>query len=115
MSQHLYTGASTAGAAKTNTITAPKINNNSSKVKKVLIHSITVTTSGGDIGADVGILLTKVATSETWNAELRSGKVFGSHFTFPHPIDCGHGNVTIVTDAGGSGVVVTTSVQYEVI
>jgi hypothetical protein len=114
MSQHLYTGASAAAGAKTNTITAPKINNNSSKVKKILIHSITVTTSGGDIAADVGILLTK-ASGETWNAELRSGKVFGAHFPFPHPIDCGHGNVTIVTDAGGAGVVVTTSVQYEVI
>ena len=115
MSQHLYTGASAAGGAKTNTLTAPAVNSGTSKVKKILIHSITVTTSGADISADVGILLTKVATSETWNAELRSGKVFGSHFTFPHPIDCGHGNVTIVTDAGGAGVVVTTSVQYEVI
>jgi hypothetical protein len=91
------------------------VNSNTSKVKKILIHSITVTTKGADIAADVGILLTKVSSSETWNAEMRSGKVFGAHFPFPHPIDCGHGNVTITTDAGGAGVVVTTSVQYEVI
>jgi hypothetical protein len=115
MSQHIATANSGANAAATLTITAPKVNNNSSTVKKILIHSITVTTSGGDIAADIGILLTKVSSGETWNAELRSAKVFGGHFPFSHAIDCGHGNVTITTDAGGASVIVTTSVQYEVI
>jgi len=115
MSQHIVTANSGANAAATLTITAPKINNNSSKVKKILIHSITISSSAADTAADVGVLLTKVSSGETWNAELRSAKVFGAHFSFDHPIDCGHGNVTITTDAGGALCVITTSVQYEVI
>jgi hypothetical protein len=107
------TGDSAANTAKTHTITAPAVNSGTSKKKKVVIHSITVSTKGADIAADVGVLLTK-ANGETWNVELRSGKVFGGHFNFDHPIDCGHGDVTITTDAGGASVVVTTSVVYEV-
>ena len=114
MSQLLYTGASTANAAKTHTLTPPYRQGNTGARKKIVIHAITVTTSGGDIAADVGCLLTKT-NGDTWNAELRSAKVFGSHFTFPHPIDCGYGAVTFVTDAGGENVLVTTSIQYEII
>jgi hypothetical protein len=114
MSQHTVTANSGANAAQTVTLTPPFRQGNAAPYKKLVIHSITVTTSGGDIAADIGILLTK-PNSETWNAELRSAKVFGGHFDFSHPIDCGHGVSTIVVDAGGANVVTTCSVQYEIL
>jgi hypothetical protein len=101
MSQHVVTQDSSANTLQTVTITAPNRQKNSAPTKKILIHSITVTTKGADIVDDTGILLT-TATSETWNAELRGGKVFGGHFDFSHPIDCGNGNVTIAVDAAGA-------------
>ena len=116
MAHHTMTGVSADNTAKTHTIDAPEVNSSSTNKKKIILHSITVTTSGADIAADVGVLITASHTGDTWNAELRSGKVFGMDKVFgPNGWDCGHDDVTIVTDAGGAGVVVTVSVHYEVI
>jgi hypothetical protein len=112
MSNHLVTQDSSANAAQTVTITPP-VRTTGGRRKKLVIHSITVTTKGGDIAADVGILVT--ANGDTWNAELRSAKVFGGHFDFSHPIDCGFVAATVTVDAGGASVVTTCSVQYEII
>jgi hypothetical protein len=119
MTMKVVTQDSSANTANTLTLTAPDRSPSSGitvRRKRILIHAITVTTKGADLAADMGVLLT-TSTAETWNAELRSGKVFGAHFSFYNPIDCGieDGNVTIVADAGGASVVSTLSVQYELV
>jgi hypothetical protein len=84
------------------------------KGRRIYIHSITVTTSGADIAADVGIAVADNGTT-IWNGELRSGKVFGGHFAFPAPIPIRAGNCVITVDAGGASVVTVTSVIYEIV
>lgn len=112
MATFIKTADSTANTAQTLTLTAPKVNNTTGNTRYLLLHSLTVSTSGADLAADMGVKIT-TGSGQTWNVELRSGKVFGGHFEFSHPI-VSRGDITIVADAGGALVVSTLSVVYEV-
>ena len=114
MSLHIVTQDSATNTLQTVTLTAPVRKAGATPTKKIVIHAITVTTSGADIVDDTGILLTS-AYGETWKAEMRGAKVFGAHFDFSKPVDCGYGDTTIAVDAAGASVVTTCSVQYEII
>ena len=115
MGKHVVvTQDSSANTAQTVTISALARQTGGSS-KRYKIHSVTVTTKGADLAADIGILIT-TGYGFTWNAELRSGKVFGFDKIFgPFGLDCGPGATTVVVDAGGASVVTTCSVHYEVI
>jgi hypothetical protein len=105
---------SAANTAKTHTIVLPTINKTSTKKKEIQIRSLTISTSGADIGADTGVAVQDNGTT-IWNVELRSAKVFGGHFRFDdYPITIRNGNLTIVSDAAGAGCIVTVSMVYSV-
>jgi len=108
-----FTGKSAANTAKTHTITKPVASTNVSR--DILIHSLTVSTSGGDIAADCTIAVNDNGTS-VWEVELRNAKIYGGHFDFSScPIPIRDGNCTIVTDAAGANVIVTVSAIYELV
>ena len=109
-----FTGVSAANTAKTHTVTLPKVHATSGAYREIRIHSLTVSTGGGDLSADCTISVQDNA-SEVWKTELRSGKVFGGNFNFgDYPIVIRNGDLTIVTDAGGANVIVTISAVYSV-
>ena len=105
MRRFVFTGESTANTEKTHT---PQVPTNSNVIN---IESLTVSTRGGDIAADVGIYI-KDAGNTVWSAFLRSGQVFGAHFSNigAFPIN---GAITVVTDDAGSNCIVVTSMVYQ--
>jgi hypothetical protein len=109
-----FTGVSAANTAKTHTITLPKVNVNSSKLKKIFIRSLTISTSGADPANDITVAVNDNG-SAVWSVELRAAQIFGGHFKFDnYPIVIRDGNLTIVTDAAGAGCLVTVSAVYTV-
>lgn len=105
MRRFVYTDESSANTSKTHT---PQVPTNTEYIN---FESLTISTRGADVAADVGIAI-KDGSNTVWKAWLRSGQVFGAHFanigTIPFK-----GVMTIVTDQGGSSVVVVTSCVYQ--
>ena len=107
MANYVFTGKSAANTAKTHTIVATKIK------KNLRVHTLTVSTSGGDIAADCTVAIHDNDVS-IWEVELRDDKVFGAHIDFSSaPIPITSGSLKVVTDAAGANVVVTVSCTYE--
>ena len=112
MQTRTLVGVSAANTEKTHTITQPTGNKGT---KDIEIRSLTVSTSGGDIGADAGVYIKDNGTI-VWSVMLRSAKVFGGHFRFDnYPITIKDGDCTIVTDDAGESVLVHVSVVYNVV
>jgi hypothetical protein len=116
MSHHMKTVTGGANAISTLTLTLPKMNNNSGKLRyQIRVHSITVTTSEADLGADIAVLATS-GTGETWKAFLRTDKVFGGHFEFSScPLPSKGADMVITASAGGALCKTTISAAYEII
>ena len=110
------TGVSLANTAKTHTISAIVPGTGTGGMRrKINIHSIAISTGGGDIAADCTVTINDNAVG-IWAVEMRAGKVFGGYFRFDdYPITIKDGDCTIVTDAAGAGVTVTVSIVYSVI
>jgi len=101
-----YTGESGANAAATHTINIPDGSNVAN------FKSLTVSTYGADIGADVKIAITD-GGRERWVAYLRSAKVFGEHFVNIGNIILANSPSTLqitTTGGGGSCIVVVSCV-----
>ena len=103
-----FTGESGANAAGTHSISVPTGTN------YVYFKSLTVSTRGADIGADVKIAITD-GGRERWIAYLRSGQVHAAHFNDIGKIILANtpSSLGITTGAGGAGCIVVTSAVVE--
>ena len=99
-----FTGESGADAAATHSIAVPD------GTVSVFFQSLTVSTRGGDIGADVKIAITD-GGRERWIVYLRSGKVYSGHFDSIGNIQLSNSpsSLGITTSAGGTGCIVVVS------
>lgn len=95
-------GESGANAAATHTVPIR------SDTKIVKFESLTVSTQGADIGADVKVSILD-GNRERWVAYLRSGKVYDAHYNDIGDIIISNGSCSIKTTAGGASCVVATS------
>lgn len=78
----------------------------------VNFQSLTVTTYGADISADVKVTI-KDGGRERWGFYLRSGVGFGAHFDDIGDIIITNGSCSISTGAAGAGVIVAVSAICE--
>ena len=76
------------------------------------IKSLTVSSRGGDISADVGVTIYDNNT-ERWTVWLRSAQIFGGHFPNIGIIPIKNNIMKIHTDAGGANVIVAVSCVYK--
>ncbi len=106
MRRYSFTGESAVNTAKTHTLDTP------STTDWVDIKSLTITTRGGDIAADISIKIQDNGV-DRWIAWLRSGKIYGAHFSDIDVIKLNSGVLQIVTAAGGADVVVVVSCVYK--
>lgn len=97
-----FTGESTADAAATHAISIPTGTN------LVTFQSLTISTRGADIAADVKVAIT-VNAREVWIAWLRSGQIHGGHFANIGDIAVDGKALGITTVAGGASCIVVTS------
>ena len=101
-----YTSESTANATKTHILNIP------GKTKWVDVKSLTISTRGADVAADISITIQDDGAPR-WKVWLRSAQIFGGHFPNIGVIPLSSGKMKIVTAAGGSGVIVTVSCVYK--
>jgi hypothetical protein len=104
---HVTTQDSGANAA--NALTIARGNK-----KRIFIKSLTVSTSGADIAADISVII-EDNDVDVWKCILRSGQVYGGHFDFGKGLPIRNGDCDIDVSAGGALVVTTVSVVYEVV
>jgi len=99
---------SSANSPQTITITK------STGVSRIFIRHITVATKGGDVSADIDIVLNDNAVAK-WATAYRSAKIFGGTFDLGKGFPIVDGDATIVIDSGGAGVITVASIIYEII
>ena len=101
---------SAADGATTHTIPMP------GDTRWVKIESLTVSTRGADIAADISITIQDVQpykTIERWRVWLRNAQIFGGHFASIGTVHIENGIMRIHVDAGGAGVITDLSCVYK--
>lgn len=107
MKRFTFTGeCSASNTANTHTLGVP------GDTAWVDITSLTISSRGGDISADVKVTIYDNNT-ERWSVSLRSGQVFGGHFSNIGIIPIKNGVMKIHTDAGGASVYMVVSCVYK--
>jgi hypothetical protein len=103
-----FTGESGADAAGNHSISVP------TGTTSVHFQSLTVSTRGADIGADVKVAITD-GGRERWIAYLRSGQIHAAHFNDIGKIILANNPSTlgITTGAGGAACIVVVSAVVE--
>lgn len=85
-----------------------------SDTNRVDFDSLTISTRGADIAADVKIAI-KDGNRERWVAYLRSAQIFGGHFNDIGEIIITNGSCSIETSSGGGSVIVVVSAVCNVL
>jgi len=93
---------STAGQPKSHVINVPT----GSKI--AYFDSLTVSTHGADVAADVGITIVNNGRTK-WGAWLRSAQIYGAHFSDIGDIELTSNDLTVETTSGGAGVIVSVA------